>query len=1050
MRERLHCSVYPAISLKSIVVMLLLFMATAPAALAQRVISGKVKASEDNSDLPGVTITIPGTTTGTITDIDGNYSIKIPEGATQLSFSFIGYATQVKEIGAQAVVDVVLEVETEMLEEIVMIGYGEQTKKEVTGAVASVGKEELLRSATPDVSTALQGQIAGVNVQASSGAPGSTANILIRGVTSVFGQNAPLWVVDGVPYDRGDEPRLSPNEIESIDVLKDAASAAIYGSRGAAGVILVTTKQGEPGSLKVNIDSYVGIQNIQSRTDLLQADEQLYVDFQQQFNLKGPSATYETEWMNLENNAANLTQNTQLAEDVISDNALMQNHSVNVSGGTDQVRFNLSGAYFTQDGTILKSKYERFNSRANMTYKDKKWMIRTNLMTIISDQKRVPFNSLETAIRYNPLRESIDVQNPIIPEGFLVEGDISDGQLNNLNNVLYRFSQRDTERRNQFNGNIDARYTIMPGWTVTTRLAGTFDDGLRKLINPSFIVFNDDGELQAQQSRSRVRNTHNRNTKTVWETNTQYTKKFNKKHKLTALVNFSTEKYTRENFWGEKFDLVSNEVTALDGALIDPRVQSNNNRTSTIVGMLGRVQYDYKSKYLLSVSMRRDQSSRFSPDNNVGYFPSASLGWNVSDEPFWDPIAGVVNTFKLRASYGTVGNQGINDYAYQPVIVLGKDYPIGLDDNARLGFGGVQESYVDEDIKWEVTVQRNLGLDMYMLNNQIQVNADVFYTDKTDMLMPVQLPLSAGAGTGNTGRVIRNVGNMVNKGVELAASYRKKGDFTYNIGVNLSIIRNEVTKISGLADRQYLAGSTVINGAGEDVVSALQVGREAGSFYLLETDGLIDSEVELEQYQKLDEGARMGDLKFVDRNGDGIIDDDDRYYAGSWMPDYTLGLNFGCNWKGIDFSMDWYASVGSELINGNRAFAIKEKRHGDLLYQWSPSNPDTEVPVFYSKDHPNARSFSDYWIEDGSYIRLRTISLGYTLPKRWVESIKLTRIRVYASGQNVLTLTEYSGFDPEVAGYDSTAGRSSFASRGIDKGTYPLSAVYRGGIQIQF
>ncbi|WP_162555965.1 SusC/RagA family TonB-linked outer membrane protein [Reichenbachiella versicolor] len=1035
------CAIIPR-ELKVLAVLLVLFAFGAQSAIAQQV-KGKVKDAEDNSDLPGVTILVVGTSTGTVTDIDGNYSIKIPDGATQLQFQFIGYGTQVIDVGNQSTIDVALQIETEMLEEIVKIGYGEQTKKEVTGAVASVETEEILKTATPDIGTALQGQIAGVNVQASSGAPGATANILIRGVTSITGGNTPLWVVDGVPQEDGFVPALSPNEIESINILKDAASTAIYGTRAAAGVILVTTKQGEEGDLKVNLDASYGVQRIISTVELLDAAEQIYVEKQQQYMLD-PNNHWEGGFNQIENNYNGFTNDTDLLEDTYyQDLAAQQNYSVNLSGGSKKVTFNMNSSYFSQDGTLINSNYERYTGRSNFRYKDKKWTVVGILSARLEDRRFASPTMIQQGLKYRP------ISNPVDPNAFEIQADSDQNSLfANLGGIVQRLQEQNLSRKHQFSGNGNVNYNIGSGFSFDSRISVSFEDDLRKVINPRFAIFDNSGNSKPTNSRSRVRNEHRRRTRTSFENSIRYNKTFNKNHKVNALVNYSVEKFTSEGFRGERFDLGNNNITVLNGAFSDPNASSINGFVATLLGVLGRAQYSYKNKYLFSATLRHDYSSKFHPDNNSAFFPGVSAGWNVSDEEFWDPISTVINTFKIRAGWGTVGNQAIANYQYDPTVTTDRNAIFGRTDVIQTVNGSTQNEFRDPSIHWETTVEKNVGFDMYMLNNQISLTADAYVKDKKDMLFPVLIPVSGGVGVNQT--YVSNVGNMINRGLEIAANYRHNGEFSWSIGANVTFAENEVTSLGSDADLQFISGSRIAGGNDQDLISVLKVGEQAGSFYMYETRGIVKTEEELAEYQKVQSDARIGDLIRVDRNDDGVINDEDRYIAGSWMPDLEGGVQVSMSWKGIDFSMSWVGSYGADLINGYRAIAMDEGRGKDLLYMWTHQNQDATIPTWYGGGTNSYRGLNDIWLEDGSYVRLRNATLGYTIPKRITESIRIKKIRVYVNATNALTFTNYSGFDPEVAGYDENVGGSSLGSRGIDKATYPISAVYSGGIQIQF
>lgn len=1010
--------------------------------MAQMVVTGKVTSEEDGGSLPGVSILVEGSTKGTVTDLDGNYKIEIPDVNTVLTYSFIGFLKEKVTVAGRSTIDLVLKPDVAQLEEVVVIGYGEQKKREITGAVARVDSEDIMKNATADLGAALQGSIAGVNVQASSGEPGAGSNILIRGLSSINGVNAPLFVVDGIPYN--DDPKLSINEIETIDVLKDAASASVYGTRGSGGVILITTKRGKAGVMKLGIDSYMGVQKITSGTPLMDKEQGMYANFVSFYHLN-PNQNFQNSWTFLENNPTGFTNNTNLVPVFENDNALIQNHSINVSGGKEGLNYNIVGSFFEQDGSIINSGYKRYNVRANTSYKQRKWTVTTGMGFRVEEQQYAPYQFLLEAIKYDPLQQLLD------PDAEIVQDAGNGNQAAALGGLMAKLKQRDNRHGNHFNLTFQAENQLTDDIKLMTRLGTSFEDNTRVRINPLFIAYDDDGELipATNATRSGVYNYSDKSGKIAWENTAQYSKKFGD-HSIRALGLFSMEKYTFDSFFGQKKDLLSNDVVVLNGATADADAGSGNNwgqdRTNSLFGIMGRVQYDYKGRYLLSVSARRDGSSRFSEKFRWGTFPSVSVGWNVSDEAFFSPVKSVADIFKIRASYGTTGNQNFLDYSNSASITIGRDYAFGPETNNTLILGAVQTAYANENVKWETSEQLNVGFDLGFLNNKLTLSGDFYNTEKKDMLFPLLLPQSAGAGKNAT--VVLNVGNMTNKGMEFTSSYRHNGEVSWSVGGTFAKNVNEITKMSGANDIAYLDGSTVVAGVpNEDLVTAIAEGYPAGAFFLMETDGIIDSVEELEEYNAAIKNvgtAKLGDLKYVDYDGDSLIDSRlDRQFMGSGAPDFEIGVNFDIDYKGFDFSMQWYAAVGGEVMNGSRAYAYKYGRHLDQLYQWSPQNPNSFVPADRGRDHLNHRGYTDYWLEDGTFLRLRNVALGYTLPSSIMEKVGVSKFRIYISAQNPITITDYKGYDPEV-------GNNGLSTRGLDRGNYPISSTYRMGLQLDF
>lgn len=718
---------------------------------------------------------------------------------------------------------------------------------------------------------------------------------MIRGLTSINGANRPLYVVDGIPFD-GD-PKLSINEIETIDVLKDGASAAIYGTRGAAGVILITTKKGKEGQMKIALDSYYGLQHITSGTPLLNKEDRLYSQFVQAAALS--DTRYGNTWTVIQQSPHFLTNNTDLMGVIENDLAPIQNHSLTVSGGRDGLTYSLTGNYFNQEGAIIKSGYDRFNVRANSQFVKGKWNITTGISFRVEDQEFAPWGGLlSNAIGYNPYQPYID------PETTQLDNAGDGSGANNLSFLGYQFLQEDNQENNYFDGNLSVTYNFTNNLKFTSRVASSYDNGTRITINPKFIAYRDDG-TEVTSQRSRIRNLSSLAKKFTWENILNYQKSFGDHNfNFTGGV-YSSERYNYSEFFAEKSDLASNDITVLNGATADPpNVGSGNNqwtqdRESTLIGMLARLQYNYKGKYLLSGgAVRRDGSSRFKEEPWGGVFPSVTAGWNVSEENFWNPIKNTISNFKLRGSRGTTGNQGIADYTYTPpTITLDNDYVLGAGGNQNLVLGATQTGFANPPrVKWETSVSLNAGFDLGFFNNKLTLTGDMYETKKQDMLFPVLLPPTAGGG--QDAEVTLNVGDMINKGVEFALNYQHNGKFSWNTGFTYTRNRNEITKMSGSNKIIYFDDSSISgHDNDQDLVSALAEGYEGGAFFLIETNGTIKNEDQLAEYQQLVPDAKLGDLRYVDFDNNGTIDINDRQYMGSGTPDFEMGLNFSATGK---------------------------------------------------------------------------------------------------------------------------------------------------------
>ncbi|GHB63745.1 SusC/RagA family TonB-linked outer membrane protein [Persicitalea jodogahamensis] len=1026
---------------------LLLFVLLGEAFAQEVLVTGKVT-SEAGEIVPGATVVVQGTSRGTTSNAEGNYSISAPGNGT-LVVSFVGYETTGIPINGRSKLDIVLKEGAIELEQVVAVGYGTQRKKEVTGAVGQVTNEVLVKSSTADLGTALQGQIAGVSVQASSGAPGATANIQIRGINSVTGANEPLYVVDGIPY--SGDPRLSMSEIETIDVLKDAASASIYGTRGSGGVILITTKQGKAGAMKVSLDGYYGIQKITSGVPRSDFEGQMYSNFLYTNNINGTHLG--NTWTPLETNRWGFTNNTDINDVIQQDNAPIQNYALNISGGKQDLSYSINANYFGQKGAIINSGYDRFNVRANTSYVRNKWTFRTSIGLRLEDQQYEPWGMLLEVYRYKPFQQMIDPNVGTIQDA----GNNGSNEAINLGTLTARVKQTDRRKGGHFNGSLQAQYQLTNNIKLLSRFAATNTYNTRVRVNPLFVTYDNEGIRLPEVVRSGVYNSSDQAPTFVWENTITYSKRFGE-HKVDLLGVYSMEKYSYSSFYAQKYGLVSNDITVLNGATLDPSAGSGSgwgqDRTNSLIGMLVRAQYDYKGKYLLSLSTRRDGSSRFSQKYRWGMFPSVSAGWNVSDENFWGSLPAAFSTFKIRGSYGTTGNQNFLDYSNAATITLAKDYVFGREGEDILALGATQTSFANKNVKWETTTQANLGFDLALFNNKLTFTGDVYNTQKRDMLFPLLVPPAAGGGNGAT--VILNVGDMNNKGIEFSSTYRHSGDLSWSASGTFYKNVNTITKMSGSNKVAYMAGGTVVNGVpNPDRVTVIKEGLIAGAFLVMPTNGIIKSAEELAEYKKLVPTAKIGDLRYIDAltvdtdgdgipdKGDGLLNDDDRVFGGSGTPDFELGFNLNMDYKGFDLSMQWFGSFGAEVINGSKIYSYYYGTHRDLEYQYTAKNPNSDIPAYRGGGHANNRGWSDYWIEDATFVRLRNISLGYTIPTAVTKRAGISKLRVYAAAQNPITLTKYTGFDPEV-------GNDGLQTRGLDKGSYPISSQYRLGLQFDF
>ena len=1011
--------------------LLLLFAISSYLVNAQsQIVTGVI--SDSSEPLIGATIMVKGSTVGTTTDFDGKFSLDANNGDT-LEISFIGYLTQTRVVDGPGPYTVVLVSDVQNLSEVVVIGYGSQRKKEVTGAVSNVTADKISRMPTSDLSKSLQGQIAGVSVQASSGRPGDNARISIRGLGSLSKDAiSPLYIVDGIPF--GSDPNIAPEQIESIDFLKDGASAAIYGVRASNGVIIITTKKGKEGAMKVDFSAYTGIQNITSGTPLMNSDQQFYFE-----ELRAQALGQSPTFVDVNPNA--LQNNTDYIGYMENNNAPIQNYNLNLSGGQKNLTFNGNINYFNQEGVLINSGYDRLTTRVTGQYTKGKFKATAIVGHTGTRQEREPWALYEQSIRQSPFNTSIDEIAPYL------DGVIMPDQ----NEITYSYLTRilnneDNSKRNVTNFSFEGGYEFFEGFNYKQRFGRSINNLKRVRWEPRYVVYNSLGQYSASASRpnAELRENYAWRTSDTWENILSYNKKLGN-HDFTLLGVYSFERYNSETYdiTGIMPENHSNEIQTMGNAE-SVSIPATFNDESNITGKLFRLQYNYKSKYLFSASIRRDGSSKFNENNRYENFPSASVGWNVSEEDFFKEKFAIINNFKLRASVAQVGNNRIDSYSYIPIIEGGVNYPFG--DSETLYQGLIQRRVVDPDIKWETTNSANIGLDMHLWDSRIQLTADIYSISKTDMLLEQRLPASSGTHAPGADRVygvkVINGGDMENKGIELGLTYKNdtKWDLKYEISGTFTMNRNEVTSLNG-TEIGYWGGEPIESLSSVQPTTCLAVGYEAGAFFLVQTDGIIQTQEQLDEYRNIDANAQMGDMMFIDQNEDNTIDDNDRVYSGSGQPDFEAGLNISLTYKNWDFFTRGYLSYGGEIYNGSKAFAYQTGRHADQYYSWAPQNPTTEIPTYRGQSHVNFSTFSDYFLEDGTYFRINTITIGYTFNQ--LDNSKISKCRLYASANNPITITNYEGYDPEVGG-------DGVFTRGVDKGNYPITRQFLIGVQLSF
>ncbi|MGS2738712.1 SusC/RagA family TonB-linked outer membrane protein [Sinomicrobium sp. M5D2P17] len=978
-------------------------------------VSGTV--SDVNGPLPGASIIVQGTSNGTTTDFDGNYSIgDVPPDAV-LEFSFIGYRKTEEVVNSRTTINVTLEEDLAQLDEVVVVGYGTQSRRVVTGAIESIDSEALASVPVTTSEQALQGRASGVSV-INSGSPGQPPVVRIRGL-GTMNNNDPLYVIDGVIGGRLAD--VDPQDIQSIEVLKDASTTAIYGSKGSNGVVMITTKRGRQGKVSLSLDSYVGTQFVTSRLDLMNTNQ--YIQYAEAFGL--PQRLTDPQYTDM------LNRNTDW-QDAIFQSGFMQKHNFAISGGDMNSDFRISGGLIDQEGILRNTGFKRHNFRANSNFTFGKFKIGETAQIVFNNQNPESDSGGRSVIRHAiRMAPYLPIYNPDNLGGFQGPNTNIDGQ--DAENPVRVLELPDRNNRSvNIVGGLYAQYEILDG--LVYKIQGGLD--YRTFNNNTFVPSFDDDSMGATHTQNYASIEKNSGTykSQVYTNSLNYNTTFNEKHNLEVLLLAEKQmtRTTNTNTYSQNF--VSNDVNEV--------TNSNSNLRSTTyeytrIGYLARLNYNYDEKYIFAASIRRDGSSRFGPNNRWGNFYSLAGGWLVSEENFFDVPA--VSNLKLRGSWGTTGNDNIDDYKYSFTIVDNFLYPVngvGVIGTAPSGVG-------NPNVKWEETAMTNIGLDLGLWDNKLTLSAEYYRNKSDDLLMNRPVPPSFGT---NSGIVTENVGSVETKGFEFNLGYNKyEGDFTWSANLNLGTNTNEAISLGTVGE---ITGAEFIAGIADNL-TRVAPGESLFHFYGFKTDGIFQNTAEVNAHAT-QEGAQPGDIRMVDINGDGVINDDDRTKIGNPFPDVTFGLNFNAAYKNFDFNVFINGTTGNDIFN-----TLKYDTEGmqrlfnagtSVLDRWTGEGTSNSIPRVQGATL-NTRA-SDRFVEDGSYARLRNVTIGYTLPEDVFNGI-FSRFRVYVSGQNLITLTGYSGYDPEVGAYTVTNATSNFEI-GIDRGNYPQPKSLFLGLQLSF
>jgi TonB-dependent starch-binding outer membrane protein SusC len=1012
--------------------------------LSGQTLKGTVTDHMTDETLPGANILVVGTTIGTVTDINGTYSLNLSPGKHDISISYVGYSQETiavtLAIEETLVLDVQLYPDITTFEEFVVIGYGAQRKKVATGAIASLDSDEITATPVLRADQALQGRSAGVLVTNQSGQPGETPMVRIRGAGTT-GNTSPLYVVDGMPVENIEF--LNPGDIETIDVLKDAGSAAIYGARAANGVILITTKRGTPGQMILTYSSYQGVQNAARTIDMLDADQ-----YRMLMNEGARNAGF-TEPFDMNEVPR---YNTNWQEELFQSNVPIMNHELSVSGGGDKSTYSSSVSYFSQQGIIGgdRSQFDRISARFNSRHQVNDFIVFGNNLAYSNIERRgiasnSSFNSAySSALNLDPLtpvveeNENVLTTSPYATEPVVRDGDGRYYGISNfvgaeiVNPLALMEIQTGNFREDRVVGNVFGEVEFIPGLKLNSSLGLDFYYRVNDYHTPLFFLNN----AQLNTEKTNVSKNMARNFKWQWENYISYTQEIND-HNFSVLLGTNAERLLWENLAGFNAQVPIN----------DPRHVYLNMATDTLwtayggafeeawLSIFGRILYDYQGRYAFNATMRRDGSSKFGPNNRFGTFPSLGITWVLSEESFF-PDLGPVDIIKLRASWGINGNDRIGNYRFVSTINTSRGYIFG----GGRAFGASPSFIENADIRWEETEQINVAADFGAYENRLTGSVDYYIKTTHGLLEIVPIPGHVGNNP-----PVANVGSVENRGVEMNLDWRQRAsNYNYSIGINASYNQNTMVDI-GNEEGVISGASWAIAG----MVTRTEVGLPIGYFYGYKTDGIFQTQTEVFQHigpsgKPLQPNAKAGDVRFVDVSRDGVISPDDRTMIGSAIPDWTFGLNGSFGYRQWDIGLLVTGTYGNDIFNGMQRRDLRyTNRTTAALDRWTGEGTSNSMPRYTWTDSNNNERISDLYIEDGSYIRIRNIQLGYTLPRNLINRANISAWRIYVSAENLITLTNYSGADPEI-------GALSSFDIGIDRGVYPQARTFRLGTSISF
>ncbi len=1054
---------------------ILLLLCVAFTVSAQNVeIKGVVVSGTDDFPLPGVNVVVKGTTNGTMTDMDGQFTLSAPAGSI-LTFSYIGFRALEVTADASRVMNITLQEDTELLDEVVVVGYGVQKKSVVTAAISSVKSDDLGKLTPNRIENVLKGQVSGVQVVTNSGQPGADARVRIRGIGTVNNSD-PLYIIDGMAVEGGLR-NLNPSDIESIEILKDAASAAVYGSRAANGVVLVTTKGGTAGKARISYDFTYGIQNPWKKKSVLDAEQ--YMIYRNEMSLNGGSSMI----YSLDDIAA--ARNGQIAstdwqDEVFNKNAPVVNHQVSINGGNDKGSYYLSLGYYNQEGIIggnygvsnydrwtirLNNKYEVLNAEKERSFLNKV-VVGSNLSYARAKASSIPggenseFGSvLGSAIVMNPLVPvyASETEAKEILEAHPYAVTDKDGNVFSLspagfqeivNPVAYmNRPQKTKNNEDKFIGSFYAEVDIFKGLKFKSSYG----------VDLAFWGEDEYAFPYYLSSMNRLENTYDSRVKSqmnrgfTWQVENvfSYNETFNRVHNIGVMIGQSGRKNKTQQLEGTDYDLLAYDpyMATINSAVADrERERTSGYRTySTLASYFGRVDYNYDERYMIQATVRRDGSDKFGANNKWGVFPSVSAGWNVSNEAFMESTVDWLSFLKLRGSWGVNGNQNIDQFAYASLMDGGQNYYFGTGNTQYMQYGVSGGRLSNPNLKWEESKQTDIGLDARFFNHALSFTFDYFKKNTDGMLKDQPIP-------GYVGRTapIMNAGKMENWGLEFDLGYRFAiSDFNIGIKANASYAETKLINLGVPSGEDQWGGS---GAAGVDNFIYARNGMPYPFFYGWRTDGILQTQAEADAYNAaFGESAVPGDVRFRDISGpdgtpDGKIDDADREMIGRGFPDWTYGLTINADYKGFDLYVFFQGAIGNDIFDiSQRADIAGANRPAWIMDRWTGPGTSNKIPRVTSVDTNRNWRASDLYIKNGNYCRLKNIQLGYTLPRNIVRMAGVENLRLFVGAENLLTFTKYKdGFDPEIGAGDN--GRD----QGVDKGNYPQARVITFGASITF